>query len=775
MWKYFFLGTTISDILAVYQTADGATQGDAAEGKKISESLIDGFGGKSGYIERRNVKIAEIDTIADGEQSMVEFLDFMGIDGKNAYTNMDIKPLKILPAYEHNIIQRFMERDERPLVEAIDSASIEEKKKAKDEAEFRMRKAQEIAELQQGVPVPLEDSSAYTPADEDDLEFYFEEEWQDLTSIEFQRKIYEVLTDNAYTEVKRKMIKNIVRHGFLAARVYKDKNGRTKIRVCRSQNVVYGFSERDDFSDCTVFGERRKYKITQFRTMFPQVPEAKVFEYYKKSNPSVTTDWDDKYRDSNTRFYDDAHIDVLEFEVIAPLNKQFFTKTTKNKKPIILRAQDGVDMGNMKPVSIPQEVVYAGAYVESSRDMVQWELQKNMIAPHRNMGEVMSGYVVIMPNNTDMRPRPILDRVVTQIRMMSFTHLKIMQLILKMRPDGVAIDIDGLTDINLGNGVQSPLQLQSISDQTGYYYYKGMGDDGETRRDVPIKAIENNNVVSKLQSLIQTYNFYLDQLRSVIGVNEYSEGTGVNPKLGLGVLQNQVNASNRNTEFIYEAYTKGLEGIAKRIAVLEWYDIINGITEFAVPAVDMMQRRFDLSITMLPTESERQYIEQLVNNALGTMAITMEEAFKVRNIAKKNVTHAEKYLAIYERKRQQQAADAKMRDIQGNMQSQLASNQQTHDNALQLEDLKGKMKIQVQDSSNKGDEMKDMAKFVRDIILESYKTGKEIPATLQPLIDKYLQGASAQSELGMMDKQMEANAIAQQMQPQEQPQQEEAA
>ena len=457
----------------------------------------------------------------------------------------------------------------------------------------------------------------------------------------------------------------------------------------------------------------------------------------------------------------------MEFEVIAPVSKQYLKKKTRNNKTIVLRAEQGVDAGNMTAVNMQQEVVYCGVYVESANEMVQWKMAENMIVPHDNIGEVMTSYVVIIPNNTDMKPRPIIDRVVTPIRMMSFAHLKIMQLIIKMRPDGVAIDIDGLQDIDLGNGPMSPLKLQSLADQTGNYYYKSIGDDGETRRDIPIRAIENNNVVSKLQSLISTYNFYLEQLRSVIGVNEYIEGRGVSPKTGLGVLESQVTASNRNTEFIYEAFIKGLEGIAKRIAVLKWYDIINGVEAFSKSPVEMINRRFDLSISMLPTEQERQYLESLVNTSLGAGLITMEEAFKVRNLAKKNVKHAEKYLGIYERKRQQQKLQEAQQNVQMNNEGQMASNQQTHDNAMRLEELKGSLKIQVQEKANSSSEISDLAKFAREIMLEAFKTGKEIPANLQPIVDQYLQGAAAQNQLGMVNKQMEAAAIQQQMQPQE--------
>ena len=71
--------------------------------------------------------------------------------------------------------------------------------------------------------------------------------------------------------------------------------------------------------------------------------------------------------------------------------------------------------------------------------------------------------------------------------------------------------------------------------------------------------------------------------------------------------------------------------------------------------------------------------------------------------------------------------------------------------------------MQTQDSMNKGEEMKDFAKFVREMMLEAFKQGRELPQNLQGIADQYLQGAMAQNQLGMIGKQMEANAIQQQM------------
>lgn len=759
------MNTTLSDNVALFQVAASADKSKKEYGHKIAKSLLNDFGGTNGYLNRRNLKIEQNDVFAKGNQSMQEFLDYIGIDGKNAYVNIDLRPLKIVPKFVRNIVQRFMERDERPAVRAVDTATLAEKQRQKDEAEFRMRKMQEIMELQQQAGIPLEDQSAYTPADEDDLEFYFEEEWQDMTSIKFQQHIYDILQDNNYEEFKRKAVQRFVKHGFAVARVTKGADGRTKVRLCKNQNTVYGYSERDDFGDCLIFGERRKYKVSQFRLNYPDIDEERIFKYYQNSNKGVTTSWDERYRHSPYREYDDAVIDVLEFEVIAPEEETYLSKVTKNGKRLVFRPEhEQYYSGEKQSLKRKREVVYCGTYIEACDEIVKWEMQANMIAPHWNLGEVMSSYVVIMPNNEDMEPEPLIDGVITPIRMMCITHLKLMQLIGKLRPDGLLVDVDGLQDIDLGNGNLSPLQLVAVYDQTGNMFYRGLADDGEGRQAPPIQQNNTNGrAVGDIQTLIQSYNFYQSQLRDVLGVNEYTEGQGVNPKLGLGVMENQVNASNRNTEFVYDAFIQLLNGVAKRTSVLEWYKIVNDPDYTDISQDEMMGKKFDLQVSVLPTDQDKAYLEALINNAVTAGLITFEEAFKIRHIAKVNVKHAEKYLGIYERRRQQQKMAEAQQNARLNAQAQQQSNMQAHELSMGLEQMKGSMKMQQVAETNKGDEMKDFAKFVRDMMLESFKQGKELPANMQGIADQYLQGAMLQNGLGMMNKQMEAMQMQQAM------------
>ena len=57
-----------------------------------------------------------------------------------------------------------------------------------------------------------------------------------------------------------------------------------------------------------------------------------------------------------------------------------------------------------------------------------------------------------MHENLDLENMAIPERMETSIRQMTLAHLKIQQLVAKLRPSGLIIDIDALSDISLGQG-----------------------------------------------------------------------------------------------------------------------------------------------------------------------------------------------------------------------------------------------------------------------------------------------------------------------------------
>jgi hypothetical protein len=232
-----------------------------------------------------------------------------------------------------------------------------------------------------------------------------------------------------------------------------------------------------------------------------------------------------------------------------------------------------------------------------------------------------------------------------------------------------------------------------------------------------------------MQVLMEDYNFHLSQLRAYVGTNEIADGQGQDPRLGLGVQNNAINISNRATQFVYDAWITLMKGVYKRVAVLLWNDIIKK----GVPVTTV----FDISIDVLPTEAEQAYLEGMTQTALSAGLITFEEAFKVRRYAKINIRIAEGYLSKYEKKRKEQVLIEQQNGAQAAAQQQQISAQQSNEFTMQLEQMKGSMKIESQKLINEGDKNRQLGSFLMEMMKAKLTEGKELTPEIEQLAQMY--------------------------------------
>ena len=453
---------------------------DKRYGKLMAEgflSQIKGEANSTSYFSDRNKRIDARRKFASGQQDMTEFLDFIGIDAKNAFVNLDVDSPSIAPKYIRRMIERFMERNERPTVNAVDDMSKKAKVRKKDEAEFRMRKGAEIDELSQMGGINLEDPEEYVPDDADDLDMWSEMELRLPQEIKFEKGILNVLNDNDIEVIKQKCLRDIAIDGFSLLFPYLDSNKRIKVRWVEPKSAFYTSFTYDDARDCVVVGELEKMKVSSFRKMYPDVKEQTLFEWAKKSDqkPGITFTWSATWIDSIARPYDDVLIEVFRFRMKSVETEINIKKTSATGKIKVVKVDElPTNLGENKEVIYTnQEVVYAGTYVVPAKEMVEWGIAKNMIKPHFALHEVFLDYVLVMPEvDSNMQNVSIAQSMIPNIRRMMVLELKIQQLIAKLKADGVAINPKRLGEVDLGLGKQTPLEVAAIWEQTGVLYYE---------------------------------------------------------------------------------------------------------------------------------------------------------------------------------------------------------------------------------------------------------------------------------------------------------------
>jgi hypothetical protein len=364
------------------------------------------------------------------------------------------------------------------------------------------------------------------------------------------------------------------------------------------------------------------------------------------------------------------------------------------------------------------EVIYSGVFLPQSKRLLYFKPSSPMIrnSNPKELTKAHFSYSVYMPNNIGMNNTPLAERISSSVRMITLTHMKIQQLIAKMRPSGIAVDISGLKEVNLGQGEVKPLEIQRVYDQTGNVYYNSVDEDGE-RRNMPINELPNIGNINQINASIQVYNFYVAKIRDEVGINEYREGSSVNPKMGLGVLQSQIRESNNATDFIYDSYLEVTEQTLTKIGILLHDSIVYGgeaYREFFGNA-DLSNMYFELKMEMLPDDAEKAYVDSLVNTAVSNGMIDFDDAFKIRRID--NVKLQEIFLSRAKNKKMQVEMQKAQQNSEMNAQIQERSAQAKMQADSAVEEQKAKMQMMIEEASSKFRNDENMQKFVHEVLL----------------------------------------------------------
>jgi hypothetical protein len=416
-------------------------------------------------------------------------------------------------------------------------------------------------------------------------------------------------------------------------------------------------------------------------------------------------------------------------------------------------------------------VIYRGVYVLNTDIMLEWGVAKNMIKPSvvKEMADAYFSYSLYMFENLDLENMAIPERMETSIRQMTLAHLKIQQLVAKLRPSGLIIDIDSLSDINIGQGkALNPLELQKVYDQTGNIYYKRRTEDGEGTNGLPIQEAPNNASIGQIQELILVYNHYLDRLRDEIGVNEYREGSGVNPKLGLGVQQAQIQASNNATDFLYDAYLNIYQQTAFKISLLLYDSVLYGGEQYRnyINPENVEGKSFDVKIEVLPDDKEKMFMEQMIQTALSAGMIEFEDAFRIKSI--KNTKLAEMYLSKAKKRKQKDEAQKAQMNSEMNAQSQQQSIQMKAQMDAQLEQIQSQGKLSVVSAEMTMKKDLSEQEFVQLALLKSFEFSRPLSPQLEQIVGSYF--AKKQQEM-MQQAMMQQMQAQQQQDPQAQQEQ----
>ena len=634
---------------------------------------------------------------ARGEQSVKKYKDELSINGDLSYLNLDWKPVPIIPKFVDIVVNGLSDREFDIKVFSQDTASIKKRTDYVESvlADMQTREISDQIQQQLGVNVYSNDPEKL-PENEEELALLLQLDYKESIEMAQAQGIQTILNLNKYDLVKRRVNYDLTVLGIGATKNNFNKAEGIKLEYVDPANLVYSYTESPYFDDIYYVGEVKSVTINELKKQFPELTNEDLKGLTKQGTQTSAAHNkfinEDSTLDANT-------IQVLYFDYKTYRNEVFKIKKTATGADKALEKNDQFNppkdkRADFEKVSRSIEVIYTGAYVLGVNKILKWELAKNMIRPKSDTSKSMLTYNIVAPRIYKGRIESLVGRITGFADMIQLTHLKLQQVLSRMIPDGVYLDADGLAEIDLGNGTNyNPQEALNMFFQTGSVIGRSFTQDGDMNPGkVPIQELTSNGGNNKISSLISTYNYYLQMIRDVSGLNEARDGSMPDSNALVGIQKLAAANSNTATRHILQSSlyltVQDAEAISLRISdILEFSpakeSFISSIGRFNVSTLEevsnMHMHDFGIFIELAPDEEEKALLENNIQQALSRDQIYLEDAIDIREI--KNLKLANQLLKVRRRKKLKQDQEAQQRNIQ----AQADANSQNTQVAAQME------------------------------------------------------------------------------------------
>ena len=610
---------------------------------------------------------------ARGEQPTQKYKDELSINGDLSYLNLDWKPVPIISKFVDILTNGISNKEYDINAFAQDPASIQKRTNyaellAQDIfARDTMNKINaQLGENLFNTQIP-EEQMPQTP---EELELHMQLSYKQSVEIAEEEVIDQVLDYNKWELTKRRINYDLVTCGIGAVKTdFNVSNGIT-IDYVDPAYLIYSYTEDPNFEDIYYVGELKAVTLPEIAKQFPNLDDAtlkKIQEY--QGDKTYMYGYGYGPWDQNT-------IPLLYFEYKTYSDQVFKIKETDQGLMKAIEKPDTFNPpqnDNFERVGRTIETLYRGVKVLGTNLLLRWELCPNMTRPMSDTTKVEMNYAICAPRMYKGRIDSTVSRITGFADMIQITHLKLQQVIARMVPDGVFLDMDGLAEVDLGNGTNyNPAEALNMYFQTGSVVGRSLTQDGELNRGkIPVQELQTSGGQAKIQSLISTYNYYLQMIRDVTGLNEARDGALADKDTLVGLQKIAAQASNIATKHINNASLyltlRICENISKKVNDMLEYPLTanalnQSITVFNSKTLDGLKELnlhdFGIFLDLEPDEEEKAQLEQNIQIALSSGGIDLEDAIEIRQI--RNLKLANQMLKMkrkrkLQRERQMQA------------------------------------------------------------------------------------------------------------------------
>jgi hypothetical protein len=649
---------------------------------------------------------------ARGEQSIQKYKDELSINGDLSYLNLDWKPVPIISKFVDIVVNGIAERTYDIKAYSQDPYGVYKR------TDYMKRAMNDIEMLgfhdymaQFGMDLTESDMEEL-PETQEELELHMQLSYKQNVELAEEQALNVLFQGNNYELIKKRFYYDLTVLGIGAVKTSFNTSEGVVIDYVDPANLVYSYTDSPYFEDIYYVGEVKSVPVNELAKQFPHLTESDLSDIMKnKSNNR--SNYNSKH--SSTK-EDNNTIQVLYFNYKTYMNEVYKVKETGTGADKIIPKDDSFNPPENKEGGYARllrsiECLYDGAMILGTDKLLKWEMAKNMMRPKSDYTKVKMNYAIVAPRIYDGKIDSLVKRITGFADMIQLTHLKLQQVMSRLTPDGVYLDADGLAEIDLGNGTNyNPQEALNMFFQTGSVIGRSFTSEGDMNPGkVPIQEIQSGNGGAKMQSLIQTYNYYLQMIRDVTGLNEARDGSMPDPKSLVGIQKLAAANSNTATRHILQAglylTAETAECLSLRISDIIEYSptkdaFIQAIGAHNIGTLEEMSNLhlydFGIFIELQPDEEEKTMLENNVQMALQQQSIELEDAIDIREI--KNIKLANQVLKIRRRKKQERDRQLQLENIEAQTQSNTQAAQAAAQAEMQKQQQKTTSEISVEEA-----------------------------------------------------------------------------
>ena len=650
---------------------------------------------------------------ARGEQSIQKYKDELSINGDLSYLNLDWKPVPIIPKFVDIVVNGMAERLYDIKAYSQDPYGMS-KRTAYMESILRDIETKEIIDFaQDALGISLaENAPEKLPDSEEELQLHMQLDYKQEVEIAQEQAITTILTGNKFEETRKRLYYDLTTLGIACVKDKFTTSEGVKVEYVDPASIVYSYTENPYFDDIYYIGEVKTLPINELKKEFPGLSEEDLLKVVKqpnqKSNMHYRTAASNDNNDKNT-------VEVLYFNYKTYMNEVYKVKDTQSGGSKVILRDDTFDppiqemVGQYEKIERSLEVLYEGVLILGTDKLLKWEMAKNMMRPKSDYTKVKMNYNLVAPRMYKGKIESLVGRITGFADMIQLTHLKLQQVMARMVPDGVYLDADGLAEIDLGNGTNyNPQEALNMFFQTGSVIGRSFTSEGDMNPGkIPIQEIQSGSGGQKLASLIQTYNYYLQMIRDVTGLNEARDASKPEERSLVGVQKLAAANSNTATRHILNSGLYLTAEVAESISLR-----ISDIIEYSPTKEAFIQKigghnigtledisslhlyDFGIFLDVSPDEEEKQMLENNIQMALSQQMIELEDAIDLRNI--KNVKLANQLLKVRRKKKQERDQLIQEKNIKTQAEANASSQKQAAEAEVQKDQALTASKMQLE-------------------------------------------------------------------------------